>query len=263
MGTPIRIHRDVARTMRENSAAWNNVQAVLLCPGDDARWDECPAVYGFMLSRALDLRIADGRSTLLLPQSNADMLLVLAPGAETAIELLPAFADPLPALDIQLREEAGRYRFYRLPSGQTPSFGNHAPARLANGVELLSFDFAQPPRPDRAARLVLWWRVLEVPAEPPLQGYSFANHLLSAGNTPEESRRVAQADGPGHPVALWRSGDTLISTFEIALSSEAPPPPYRLRTGMYVYTPPDQFVTIPVVDAQGAPIGNAAEWDLP
>jgi hypothetical protein len=32
---------------------------------------------------------------------------------------------------------------------------------------------------------------------------------------------------------------------------------------MYVYTPPDQFTTIPVVDAQGAPIADAVEWPLP
>jgi 4-amino-4-deoxy-L-arabinose transferase-like glycosyltransferase len=240
MGTPIRIHRDVARTIREQSAAWGNEQAVLLCPGDDPRWDACPAIYGFMAGRTLDLRIADGRATVLLPRSDADTLLVLAPGTEPAADLVPAFAQPLPALDVRLREDVGRYRFYRLPGGQTPPPAVHAPPRLG-----------------QTTRLVPYWRVIAPPPDPPPQGYSFANHLLSG------EQRVAQADGPGHRVALWRSGDSLLSAFDLALPTDAPPPPYRLRTGMYVYSPPDQFTTVPIVDARGAPLDNAFEWPLP
>jgi hypothetical protein len=176
---------------------------------------------------------------------------------------LPAFAEALPALDVPLRERAdgapaGRYAFFRLPAGQRPILQNHDPARLANGVELLGVKFAQSPRPGASTRLLLTWRVVDVPADPPPQGYSFANHLLSV-----DGDRAAQADGPGHRVALWRSGDTITSAFDLTLPADAPPPPYHLRTGMYVYTPPDQFTTIPVVDAQGAPIANGAEWPVP
>ena len=269
MGTPIRVLRHVAGRIREQRAAWGGDQAVLLCPGDDPRWDECPAVYGFMLSRAVRLRVADGggaegRASVVLPQSESDTLLVVAPGAETAVELLPAFVEPVPELDVPLRPDAGGtpaglYRFYRLPAGQEPTPVTLAPARLANGVELLGMTFEQAPRPGEATRLLLHWRVLEVPPDPPPQGYSFANHLLAVPG----QARIVQADGPGHRVGLWRRGDTVISAFELALPADAPPPPYRLRTGMYVYLPPDQFTTIPVVDAQGAPVGPAVEWAVP
>jgi hypothetical protein len=263
MGTPIRIQRRVAETITEQTAAWGGEQAVLLCPGDNPRWDECPAVYGFMLGRDLDLRIADGHSSVLLPQSQADALLVLAPGVEASADLLPKWVQPLPALDVPLREDMARYRFYRLSGGQTasgraPAPPDQAPARLANGVELVSAEFVQPPVAGQTARLLLHWRVIEVPAAPPPQGYSLSNHLLAAGGA-----RIAQDDGPGYRVALWRAGDTLVSGFDLTLPADAPPPPYRLRTGMYVYTPPDQFTTIPVIDAQGNAVANAVEWPVP
>jgi hypothetical protein len=223
-----------------------------------------------MLGRTLDLRTADGRTNLLVPQCEADTLLVLAPGLEgapgsestpgskSAPALLPAFAEPLPALDVPLREEVGRYRFYRLPSGQSLAPPANAPARLANGVELLAAFYTQPPGPGRSTRMLLHWRVIEVPPNPPPQGYSFANHLLD-----KSGERIAQADGPGHRAALWRSGDTLISAFDLSLPADAPAPPYRLRVGMYVYSPPDQFTTIPVIDAHGTPIADAVEWPVP
>jgi hypothetical protein len=264
MGTPIRVLRRVAGRVREQSAAWGSEQAVLLCPGDDPRWDECPAVFGFMLGRAVRLRVADGRAGALFPQSGSDTLLVVAPGAETALELLPDWAEPVPELDVPLRLDAsgtpaGRYVFLRLPAGETAVPETLDPARLANGVELLGVTFAQAPHPGEATRLLLHWRVLELPSDPPPQGYSFANHLL-AGDGEE---RIVQADGPGHRVGLWRAGDTVISAFELALPADAPLPPYRLRTGMYVYVPPDQFTTIPVMDAQGVPVGPAVEWRVP
>jgi hypothetical protein len=129
---------------------------------------------------------------------------------------------------------------------------------LANGVELLGATLSPSPRPGQATRLLLHWRVRALPSDPPPQGYSFANHLLSS-----DGQRLAQADGPGHPVALWRAGDTLISAFDLTLPADAAPAPYLLRVGMYVYSPPDQFTTIPVVDAQGAPMADAVEWPVP
>jgi hypothetical protein len=54
----------------------------------------------------------------------------------------------------------------------------------------------------------------------------------------------------------------LTSWFDIALAAEAHPAPYHLRVGMYVYTPPDQFATIPVVDRENRPIADAVEWPL-
>jgi hypothetical protein len=259
MGTPLRILRRVVGRMEQYAEAWGNRQVVLVCPGDNPRWDECPAAFGYMTSRSLDLRFVDGRASLLFPQSEADTLIVLAPETgPTAAAELNRYARPLPEADVPLRENVGAYRFYRLPAGTqiAPAIRpSGTPARLANGVELLGYELSDPPAPGQSTRLTLYWRVAAVPADPPAQGYSFANHLLALGD-----RRVGQQDGPGYRVELWRAGDLLTSRFEVQIAGDAPPPPYRLRVGMYVHTPPDRFTTIPVIDAQGQPIADAVEW---
>jgi hypothetical protein len=216
-----------------------------------------------MTGRSLDLRFVDGRASLLFPHNEADMPLVLAPGQSGAASELPRYAVPLPGEDVALRENVDRYRFYRLPAGASPAGASpapavqadEAPARLANGVELLGYEWSEPPAPGQSARLALYWRVGTLPADPPAQGYSFANHLLD-----NDDLRAGQSDGPGYRVELWQSGDTLVSWFDFDLPADALPPPYHLRTGMYVYTPPDQYLTIPVVDAQGQPVADAVEW---
>lgn len=262
MGTPLRILRQVVGTIERHARAWDNRQAVMVCPGDNPRWDECPAVFGYMTGRSLDVRFVDGRASLLFPHSEADTLIVLAPslaGSAAQYEL-DRYAQPLPKVDVPLRENVGAYRFYQLPAGTTPRPAvrpESTPARLANGVSLLGYALSEAPRPGQTTRLSLYWRVEAPPADPPVQGYSLANHVLGA-----EGQRAGQQDGPGYRVELWRAGDALISWFDIALAEDAPPPPYRLRTGMYVYTPPDRFETIPVVDGQGQMTAEAVEWPL-
>jgi 4-amino-4-deoxy-L-arabinose transferase-like glycosyltransferase len=261
MGTPLRILRQVVGTMERTARAWDNRQVVMLCPGDDPRWDECPAVFGYMTGRSLDVRFVDGRASLLFPRSEADTLIVLAPGEMPAATEIERYAQPLPETDISLREDVGVYRYYRLPVGTAPTPDvrpETTPARLDNGVALLGYSLSGPLAPGQTPRLSLHWRVEAPPAAPPAQGYSFANHLLAA-----DGRRIGQGDGPGYRVELWRAGDALVSWFDLDLAEDAPPPPYHLRTGMYVYTPPDRFDTIPVVDAQGQPIADAVEWTLP
>jgi 4-amino-4-deoxy-L-arabinose transferase-like glycosyltransferase len=261
MGTPLRILRQVVGTMERTATAWDNRQVVMLCPGDNPRWDECPAVFGYMTGRSLDVRFVDGRASLLFPRSGSDTLIVLAPGEMPAAAEIDHYAQPLPDADVSLREAVGAYRFYRLPAGTAPTPDvrpEATPAQLDNGVALLGYALSRPPTPGQITRLSLHWRVEAPPAAPPAQGYSFANHLLAA-----DGRRVGQGDGPGYRVELWRAGDVLVSWFDLDLAEDAPPAPYRLRTGMYVYTPPDRFVTIPVVDAQGRPIADAVEWSLP
>jgi hypothetical protein len=273
MGTPIRILNEVTHTIESLSTSWSGGKvgqlsdrptAVMLCPGDNPNWDECPAVFGFMASRSLDLRIADGRATMLFPQSESDMVLVLAPGTGAALDALSDETQslpvsPTPEHDIPLRENVDRYRVYR-NFRQEPAAESEpiASSRLANGVELLGPALDAAPRPGQTTRLSLNWRIAKLPPDPPLQGYSFANHLLDA-----DGQRLGQADGPGYPVELWRQGDRLVSWFDLAVPAGAPPAPYLLRTGMYVFVPPDQFITVPLIDAQGVPVADAAEYVLP
>jgi hypothetical protein len=272
MGTPLRILRQVVHRINRYTKTWDNQQVVMVCPGDNPRWDECPAVFGYMTSRSPDVRFVDGRASLLFPHSEADTLVVLAPAESTPEGTMPAstelgrYADSLPEANIPLREHAGAYRFYRLAAGAGPTptarengiaARENNVARLENGIEVIGYDLPAPPRPGQTTRLSLYWRVEAPPADPPAQGYSFANHVLAA-----DGQRIGQGDGPGYRVELWRAGDTVVSWFDLALAEDAPPPPYRLRTGMYVYTPPDRFVTIQVVDAQGQPVAEAVEWPL-
>jgi hypothetical protein len=103
----------------------------------------------------------------------------------------------------------------------------------------------------------LYWRVDAVPDNPPSQGYSFAVHVLGA-----DGQRYGQGDRPSYHVQRWRAGDTFASWFDIPLDAKAPPVPYTLSLGMYVYTPPNQFQGVPVVDPDGQPIAESVKWPV-
>jgi hypothetical protein len=261
MGTPLRILRQVVERMEQYARTWNNRQVVMLCPGDNPRWDECPVVFGHMTGRSLDVRFVDGRASLLFPQSEVDTLIVLAPDiGPAAARELDGYADHLPDADVSLRENVSRYRFYRVPAGTAISPAvppADSPTLLANGVELLGYALSAPPAPGSRTQLALYWRVAMLPPHPPVQGYSFANHLLAT-----DGSRIAQKDGPGHRAQLWRPGDALVSWFDLELAADAPPPPYRLRVGMYILEPPNQFIPIPTVDANGRPVADAVDWPI-
>ncbi len=260
-GTPIRVYRTVVGTVRNLSEEWGSRQVVVLCAGSDVDRQECPAVFQFLLGSEFDVRLADRDASLLFPRSETVVPVVLSPGESVAARQIARHATEVTGARVYLREGAGAYRFYRLSAGYVPPPPMHppgTPARLANGVELLGYEISPLPAPGGVSRLALYWRVVAIPPDPPPQGYSFANHVLAA-----DGRRCGQKDGPGQPVALWRVGDTVISYFDIELPADAPPPPYCLRTGMYVFTPPDRFTAIPVVDTTGRPLAEAVEWPLP
>jgi hypothetical protein len=257
MGTPVRILRQVVRAAGEIAEQWDNPDVVMVCPGDDPRWDECPAVFDFMAGHALDLRFVDGRSSLLFPENAKDALLILAPNGDAAREALGDLDGIARVGRIALREETDTFDLMRIP-GSFVLTSPGDPARLQNGVTLLAYDVEPELAPGHAALLRLYWRIDALPPSPPAQGYSFANHILDA-----DGQRIAQQDGPGHPAQLWRVGDQIVSWFELALNADAPSGPYRLKVSMYVYTPPDQFVSIPVLDAAGNPVAQAVEWPVP
>jgi hypothetical protein len=259
MGTPIGILREVARTIDRHTDAWDSRQVIALCPGDDPAMDEWPAVLQFISGRKLDVRFVDYDASLLFPQADTDALVVLTPGESHAASELPLHLQALPGQEIPLREGRGTFRFYRLPGGYKPwppVEPSGAPVALENGVSLLGYALSPAPAPGQRAELTLYWHVDALPADPPPQGYSFANHLLAA-----DGQRCGQADGPGYSVRRWRAGDTLLSWFTIPLAPDAPEAPYRLRVGMYVYTPPDRFTTIHVTD-EGRPIADAVTWPI-
>ncbi len=64
---------------------------------------------------------------------------------------------------------------------------------------------------------------------------------------------MGQADGAGFPSADWRAGDTVLTWFDIAISSDAPPPPYSVRVGMYTYP---GVANVQLIDVAGNPAGE-------
>jgi hypothetical protein len=260
IGTPIRIYRDVVTKINKYTQAWNNRNIVVLCPGDQPRWDACPAVFSFLASRSFEIRLADYNKALVFPQSNADTLILLTPGESIAKTELPRYATELAQERVSLRENAGAFEFYRLPSGYAPLppvRPSGTPVHLENGTSLLGYDLISDITPGQPVRLALYWHIGDVPAEPPAQGYSITTNLVGP-----DGRRYGQQDGSGQRVGLWQAGDTLISWFDIDLASDAPLESLQLRVGMYVYTPPDQFTTIHVVGENGERMAASVTWPL-
>jgi 4-amino-4-deoxy-L-arabinose transferase-like glycosyltransferase len=256
VGTPIGILRTVTRTMKHLATTWGSGQVIILCPGDNPGIDECPAILDFMARRVLDIRFVDSNTALLFPRGELDTLVVVGPSEGITSSALPRHARALPEQTVWLREGTGAFRFYRLPAGYTPQPEmppGVTPVQLENGVSLLGYELS-PLVPGQMAQLTLYWRVEQVPASPPSQGYSFAIHVLGA-----DGQRYGQGDRPSYHVQRWRAGDTFESWFQIPLSDEAPPAPYTLSLGMYVHTPPSQFEGVSVVDAAGRPIAESAK----
>jgi hypothetical protein len=99
---------------------------------------------------------------------------------------------------------------------------------------------------------VRWTLYVGVDADPPPDtDFHWFNHLVDG-----EGNRWGQSDGVGYPASEWRVGDTIAIWFDIAVSPDGPPPPYRIRTGMYTY--PD-ITNVPLVDAAGDPAGDFVE----
>jgi len=115
LGTPASILVKVATRIEQLGKDTSTRQIVMLCPGSEPRWDECPAVFQFLTSRApLRLGFMDYDDPLLWShQEDEDTVLVLAPGPSRAASDLPRFAQELPEARVLLREEAGEYRFFR------------------------------------------------------------------------------------------------------------------------------------------------------
>jgi len=260
-GTPVGVLRRVSSTIRDHVTTWSSGQAIVYCAGDDPALAECPAVLSFVAGHTANLRFVDYDASLLFPGTQGDTLVILAPGESRAADSLPAYAELLANDTVWLRERAGAYRFYRLPAGSVPQATISppgTPAELENGVHLLGYDLRPPIAPGQTTRLTLYWRVAALLPDVPDQGYRFANHVLATSG-----QRVGQHDGPGHPVERWRAGDTLASWFDISIAPSAASGPYVLRTGMYVYTPPDQFTPVHVLDEGGGPVANAVDWAIP
>ena len=99
---------------------------------------------------------------------------------------------------------------------------------------------------------VRWTLYLHIDGEPPAgSDFHWFNHLLD-----DEGIQWGQMDGAGLPASEWRTGDTVLVWFDIAISPDAPAPPYFIRNGMYAYP---EIVNVSLLDEAGNPAGEFIE----
>lgn len=256
----------------EAQAGAGGAELIALLPGAVPRHDGQAAVFDVLIPPYLESappeggqggavggrRLVDGRQALVLPDRPAVFL--AHPNAEPAVTALAGIASEAgPALPLRSGSEAA-YRFFRWPptapgqdqppDASPPHAWGDDPARWASGAMLLGYDWSGDAQPGGAVRWTLYWRV---EGQPPAgsDNVHWFNHLVD-----REGNRWGQADGVGYPVSEWRPGDVVLTWFDIAVSPDAPAPPYFVRTGMYTY--PD-VVNVPLLDAHGGPAGEFVE----
>jgi 4-amino-4-deoxy-L-arabinose transferase-like glycosyltransferase len=256
-GAPVKYAVHTAATIHRLADETGNPQVILLTRGDDPAYASAPAIFQFMLGSELSPRFVDARQAMIFPNSELDTVYCLTPDVDDtpAAEWLERFAVALPAEEVLVRGGPQTYRFYRLPAGAPQRIASRIasdsePTVFANGVTLLGHQALGEASPGHTIRLILWWLSPQAPDD---ADYHFFNHLLD-----EEGHRWGQRDGPGYPTRAWRTGDLIVSWFDVEIAADAPPGPFWVRTGMYTY--PD-VMGVPVVDAQGQPVSDAVEWE--
>jgi hypothetical protein len=103
------------------------------------------------------------------------------------------------------------------------------PAPIAsweNGMHLLSSEVDGTFAPAESLHLTYRWHYLPDKR----REYHIFNHLVL-----EDQTLVAQMDGAGVPTKYWRSGDVLITYFELHVPNDLPEGDYHLVTGTYTW----------------------------
>lgn len=245
-GAPVK-YSLAAASRAERLAGGAGGEVFALLPGADPRYDDRAAVFDVILEA--DHRLVDGRSALVLPSHPAVYL--AGTGVEPAVSNLADLAHAVePALPVRAGSD-DVYRFFLWePIDVMPAILHSGdPVRWASGAALLGYDWSGDLRPGGSARWTLYYRVESLP--PAGSDLHWFNHLID-----REGVRWGQKDGVGVPSPEWRVGDTVLAWFEIPISEDAPPPPYYVRTGQYMY--PD-VVNVSLIDLAGNPAGEFIE----
>jgi hypothetical protein len=90
-----------------------------------------------------------------------------------------------------------------------------------------------------------WW--LDGPPPRGIDYHTFA-HLVDG-----DGKRWGQQDMSSFPTAYWRTGDLMVTHFQIQTDPEAPSGEYWMHFGMYSYP---EVVNVPVLDAAGNPAAD-------
>ncbi len=230
-------------------AAAGGAEILVVARGDDPIWDNLPSAFDVLLPRDLPHRLVDGQQALVVPQW--PVVYVTTPEAEGALAVLQGHAGTVPVEQVAA---PGGQSFWVLRrenqsrddvlEGLTPL---EAPRRLSNNVELLAYAVEGELRAGGTAQITLaWW--LDGPP-PEGTGYHQFAHLVDA-----DGLKFGQHDLSSFPAASWRTGDLVLTRFQIAIDDAAPPGAYWIRMGMYSYP---EVVNVPVVDGAGNPTADA------
>ncbi len=178
-GTPIRILSAVADNIRRYADLYDASQVLVLCPGADPRWEECPAVLSYLTSRSHRASFMDYDDPAIWSHAaDEETLVVLAPGSSRAATELPQFASLIPEASVPLREHVDEYRFFRI----------HNPYQ----------DIAQRIEADGATLVVLVGRGQETELKRFYHGSRSVLELPEPGHTAEEAIARLEQIGTGH-----------------------------------------------------------------
>ncbi len=196
---------------------------IVMTPGGDPLVNEQATIMNVVLA-GIPHRFANSDAGLIFPSRAAQY--IITPGAEKALGLL---IDNLESGGIQSRTfpvRSGYQPVYTYVTSTEPVRHDYLPASAhwPNGISLQGY---RATLQDNALLLDV---LLHVDSEPtPGMDYHWYNHVLAQGV------QIAQMDGGGIQAVNWRKGDTLLQRFQIPMPQPAPPGPYIIRIGSYLY----------------------------
>ncbi len=239
-GTPMTFVRQAGEMARRLSDELGGAEIIVLSDGADPRMFEFPRTAD-VLFYGRPHRTADVYTTLVLPPQPA---VYWAPAGRGSAELLLESLTPeVYEARLPTRKGGGPYRFYRW-GGEVrvpPMRPLDAPPAWRNGVSLIGAFVEGEAGAGQTLRWALVWRIGD--DADTSKAYHWFNHLLDA-----EGRSVAQADGPAYLPFFWRTGDTIVTWFDLPLPADLPSGDYSMRVGMYEYP---ALINVPLADGSG------------
>ncbi|MCL4465132.1 MAG: glycosyltransferase family 39 protein [Chloroflexi bacterium] len=186
------------------------------------------------------LKWFDGREVLPLKPG----ALYVFPHLATPPEIERYFPPATRVAEGQGPEGEPSFAAYRLPAGEPPlsiSMQHALSANMGGVVQLLGYGLANQPQPGDNLDVVLYWEVLERPA----QTLGFSLQLVD-----EKGRRWGQRDPGSYLSEEWEPGETLVSWLRVPLDPTAPPGKYHLEIDLY---DKKTLKAMPILDPAGKP----------
>jgi hypothetical protein len=240
-GQPLGQYLAIADRLVDAADKEGAAEVLVVGKGDSPAVDDTASVFDILLRAHVAHRFVDGRKAAVFPSHRA--LALVAPDAGVVATEYSSWPT---------EELAGGYRLFHLdgswPRGQLEPIPG--PRTFGNGVEVQGYRWWYDRDATEDRGLWLLWQVLWQSSEET----HFFVHLLD-----EDGQKIGQQDGVGYPTAYRRSGDHILSKFDISDTEGAFPGGQRLRVGMYLYP---QVENLPVIDGEGNPVADAVVIEL-